>query len=145
MNRGYTLVEATTLLIVAALAAAAIVPPATGIIDRLAVEGAREALAGLIADARVRSVGMGGVGVRVEADPWRASLLDNGSVVSTVDLDSFGIEVSLGMSGGAPRTSRTFAFNALGLATVSSQTFTFSRRETQVALVVSAYGRVRRR
>ena len=145
MNHGYTLAEAAVMLVVAALTMAAIVPPAASVTDRMAVEGAREALAGLIAEARVRSVGVGGVTVAVEANPRTASLLADGSVISTVDFGSLGVEVSLGTSGGEPETSRNFKFNALGLGKPPAQTVTFTRREVEKALVVSAYGRVRRR
>ena len=74
MPRGYTLVEITLALALLALTAASLAPAARTYRDRAAAVGARESVAGLFAEARMRAPGSGGAKVRVVGPPWVASL-----------------------------------------------------------------------
>ena len=54
--------------------------------------------------------------------------------------------MSLGsLASGGPRPRRTLSFNALGLGAVSSQSVVLSRGSVSSELVISTYGRVRRK
>lgn len=142
MFRGHTLVELTALLGLMAVAASALAPAARGYRDRSAVVGAREAVAGLVAEARVRAMTSGGASVHVAAGPWRAWAQLGDSVLRTVALEAeLGVRVEL--SGG--RTATELPYDGLGLGRIASETLAFRRGEAETALVISGYGRVRRR
>lgn len=141
MRRGHTLFELCAALLLAALAASAFLPPARAVLDRMAVAAAREAVAGLVAEARLAAVAHGEARVRLEAAPWRAWLEVGDSVGRVVPLEQeFGVVVVLPRS----RTGVTLDYDALGLGRVASETLRFRRGNEERALVISAYGRVRR-
>jgi hypothetical protein len=141
MRRGYTLVEMATLLVLLVLSLGFLSSGARKLNDRMAVLGAREAIAGLIAEVRVASLGRGGM-VRVADGPWRAWGQLSDSTFGLVALESdFGVAMEL------PRGAREarLSYDVMGLGRVANTTLAFTRGAARAELVVSAYGRVRRR
>ena len=142
MRLGYSLVELAAVVAVLAVLAAAVGPPARALGDRLAVVGARESVAGLIAEARAAGLGRGGARIRVEGAPWRAWSEVDGRFLRTVAIEAdFRTTVVLSRA----RTGTLLFYDALGLGRLSNETLRFRRGGEETALVVSGYGRVRRR
>jgi len=140
--RGHTLVELIFVLLMTGVAVSTVAPVARRQRDRTAVVGAREAVVGLLAEARSAAMELGAARVRVTVSPPRAELIVRGAVVRTANLDGdFGVEVSLGGSA----TAAELAYDALGIGRVASQTISLRRGRETAELVVSAHGRVRRR
>ena len=121
---------------------ASLLPAARTYRDSSAVLAARESVVGLIAEARVRALGRGGVIVHVGGDPFRAWVTQADSVVHVLSLGS-DLGVTLELSRG--RTEARLVYDALALGQVASETLTFRRGASERSLVVSGYGRVRRR
>ncbi len=141
MRCGFTLFELCAALVLAAIAASALLPAGRTLRDRMAVVAAREAVAGLVAEARVAAVTHGGARVRLRAGPWRCWIEVRDSVAASAALEGdLGVVVSLSRE----RRETTLEYDALGLGTVASETLRFRRGEQQSTLVVSGYGRVRR-
>jgi type II secretory pathway pseudopilin PulG len=141
MNRGHTLVELTAVLLLMALASSTLLPLARRTQDRSSVVAAREAVAGLVAEARVASVMFGGASVHFAAEPWRAWYEAGGEVRRRVPLgDELGVTLVLTRS----RTAAEIRFDALGLGQIASESLRFVRRDADAGLVLSSYGRVRR-
>jgi hypothetical protein len=142
MRRGHTIAELCTVLLLLTLGVSFLEPTARKLRDRMAVVAAREAVASLVAEARIGAVQRGGAVVTLEAEPWRASLVVAGLMPRDVALErDLGVRVGLGRS----RSETELRYDALGLGQVASETITFLRGGAEAALVVSAYGRVRRR
>ena len=145
-RRGFTLVETSTALLLASLGAAAVLPPALRFGDHLRLNAAREALAAVIAEGRGRAIETGSAEITVANSPWRVWVETPDSSYAPLALADFGVAVSLGTGGnGLPRSSRTLRFNSLGLGSVASQTITLSRGPVSKELVISSYGRVKRK
>jgi hypothetical protein len=141
MRRGHTLAELCAALLLVTMGTAFLAPAARRLRDRLAVVAAREAVAGLVSEARVAAVAHGGAVVSLEAGPWRASFTSPEGPGRQVRIErDLGVCVSLGGS----RSGIELRFDALGLGQVASQTVTFRRGQAVASLTVSAYGRVRR-
>ncbi|MGD8318980.1 MAG: type II secretion system protein [Gemmatimonadota bacterium] len=141
MRRGYTLLELMATLVLVAIVGPAVVGAGHGLRDRAAVVGAREAVAGLLAQARMEARSWGGARVHLRAEPWEAWVEAGGVVRRRVALQAeWGVEVALSRS----RTETVIRYDALGLGRVASETLRFRRGDAGTALVVSGYGRVRR-
>lgn len=141
-RRGHTLAELCAVLLLMTMGISFVAPAARKLRDRLAVVAAREAVASLVAEARMGAVEQGGAIVTLRAAPWRAALDVPGLAARRVDIeDDLGVRVVL--SGG--RSVTELRYDALGLGQVASETVTFRRGGAEAALVVSGYGRVRRR
>lgn len=141
MSRGYTLLELATVLVLVAIATSLLVPAGRDLRDSFAVSAGREALAGLIAEARSAAPARGGAAVRVQGGPWRAWATGGTTLLRTVELErELGVTVELSRG----RTSLELRFDALGLGQVASETVVLARGEHRRTLVVSSYGRVRR-
>jgi hypothetical protein len=142
MRRGHTIAELCAVLLLLTLGVSFLEPVARKMRDRFAVVAAREAVASLVAEARIGGVQRGGAVVTLEAEPSRASLDVAGLTPRSVALErDLGVRVSLGRS----RSRTELRYDALGLGRVASETITFLRGGAEAALVISAYGRVRRR
>lgn len=140
--RGHTLIELLFVLCLAGVAVTAVAPVARAYRDRGAVIAAREAVVGLLVQARLGAVEQGRGAVRIVPDPWRANALAGDSIVRSVDLAAdFGVDLSLG----GASDSVEIRYDALGLGRVASRTVVFVRGDQTAALVVSAFGRVSRR
>ncbi len=142
MRRGYTLIELSLVLTLATMTCLTLLPTARRLRDRMAVVAAREALAGLIARARVDALARGGSTVHVRGVSGRAWYEASDSVLATLELQrDFAVTVALG----GTRDSADLRFDALGIGRIASQTLRFRRGSEEAVLVVSGYGRVRRR
>lgn len=140
--RGHTLIELAFVLLVFGAAATLLVPSARRLRDRSAVISARETVVGLLAEARLAAVERGKASVRIASVSGRAEAIAGAVPLRNVELAAdFGVEVALG--GGRPEVE--LAYDALGLGRVASQTISFRRGEAVAELVISSYGRVRRR
>ena len=141
MSRGYSLVETLMVVTIFAMTVASLAPAARRYRDSSTVVAARESVVGLIAEARVRALGRGGIVVHLGGDPFRAWLTQTDSVVRILSLgEDLGVTLVLARG----RTEVQLAYDALALGRVASQTLTFRHGEAVRSLVVSAYGRVRR-
>ena len=135
------MVELMLLLFLIAWTAAVGFPVGQSYHDRFAVVGAREAVAGLIAEARVVAVSSGSAHVYVDGESGRVwSEAELGTLRSIALDDEPGVMVSL--SGG--RLQAELSWDALGLGRFTSQTIEFRRGGARARLIVSSYGRVRR-
>jgi prepilin-type N-terminal cleavage/methylation domain-containing protein len=139
--RGFTLLEVLAALCLLSLLLFQALPAATRELDRLAVVGAREDVAGLFHKARSTAVAHGGARVRVVRSPPFAELLVGGDVLARVDLRR---EYRATLSLSRDRGEVELRYDAMGLGRVASQTIRFSRGGAEAALVISSYGRVRR-
>ena len=140
--RGHTLIELVFVLLLVGVATATAAPAARRQRDRSLVVGAREAVVGLLAEARFAAVESGSASVTLSVSPARAEASAAGMPLRQVALGAdFGVTVAL--SGGA--TEAELTYDGLGLGRMASQTVTFRRGGETTELVVSAYGRVRRR
>jgi type II secretory pathway pseudopilin PulG len=139
--RGHTLIELLFVLLLFGVTTASFAPYARRQRDRALVIGAREAVVGLFAEARARAMESGRASVRILAAPARAEVLSGARIFRTVSVaEEFRVDVSLGGS-----ASVEIAYDALGLGRVASQTIRFTRGADTTELIVSGYGRVRRR
>jgi Tfp pilus assembly protein FimT len=141
MRRGYTLFEICAVLLLAAVAVSALLPAGKAVVDRMAVVAAREAVAGLVADARVAAVTHGGATVQMRSGPWRAWAQVGDSAFGLVGLEEL-LSVTVELS--QDRSASELRYDALGLGQVASETLRFRRGSSSSVLVVSGYGRVRR-
>ena len=140
--RGHTLVELLFVLVLTGTTVASLAPTARRQRDRSLVLGAREAVVGLLAEARLAAMETGSAGVRITTSPAAAEVFVGTAPLRRAALHAdYGVAVSL--SGSA--ASVDVAFDALGLGRLASQTITFRRGAESAELVVSGYGRVRRR
>ncbi len=140
--RGHTLVELLFVLFLTGVTAASVVPTARRQRDRALVVGAREAVVGLLAEARLAAIESGSASVRITVGPAKAEARAGGIPLRTAALGAeFGVTV--GLSGAA--TNVELAYDGLGLGRMASQTITFRRGRATTELVVSGYGRVTRR
>ena len=142
MSRGYSLLETVVVVAIFAMTVASLAPAARRYRDSSTVIAARESVVGLIAEARVRALGKGGITVHLEGDPFRAWVTQSDSVVRVLSLGR-DLGVTLVLARG--RTETRLAYDALALGQVASETLTFRRGSAERSLVVSGYGRVRRR
>ena len=142
MSRGYSLVETVVVVAIFAMTVASLAPAARRYRDSSTAAAARESVVGLIAEARVRALGKGGIIVHLGGDPFRAWVTQSDSVVRILSLGR-DLGVTLELARG--RTDTRLAYDALALGQVASETLTFRRGAAERSLVVSGYGRVRRR
>jgi type II secretory pathway pseudopilin PulG len=139
--RGHTLIELLFVLLLFGVTTASFAPYARRQRDRALVIGAREAVVGLFAEARTAAIESGGASLRIVADPARAEVISSARILRTAAVaEDFRVDVSLG---GSPTVE--IAYDALGLGRVASQTIRFTRGADATELIVSGYGRVRRR
>lgn len=142
MRSAYTLIEMIFVMLLMAVTALGVLPAARRLRDRMAVVGAREAVAGLFAEARVQALLRGGATVSLRSGSRRAWTRSGDSLIRSIDLErEFAVSVSIGRG----RDSSDLSYDALGIGRVTSETLIFRRGREEATLVVSGYGRVRRR
>jgi prepilin-type N-terminal cleavage/methylation domain-containing protein len=140
-TRGFTVVELVVVLLLLGVTTASVAPAARRQRDRALVLGAREAVVGLIAEARTAAMESGAASVRIVAVPARAEVVSQARILRTAAIASdFGVSIAIGGS-----SQVELMYDALGLGRVASQTIAFTRGREATELVVSGYGRVRRR
>lgn len=140
--RGYTLVELLAVLTLLAVGASAVAPTARRLGDRAAVVSVREEIVRALATARSSAVAAGGSSVTLVARPPSVRVEAGAAVVRRLPIghDS---GVSLELTAG--RDSTTLRFDRLGIGRLANGTVRIRRGEAVAELVVSSYGRVRRR
>jgi type II secretory pathway pseudopilin PulG len=137
---GHTVVELLFVLLLLGVTTASVAPAARRQRDRALVTGAREAVVGLLAEARAVAMESGSASVRIVAAPARAEAVSGARILRAVAIaEDFGVTLSVGGSGEVE-----LSFDALGLGRMSGQTIGFARGSEAAQLVVSGYGRVRR-
>jgi len=140
--RGHTLVELLFVMTLLGATTASLAPTARRYRDRASAVAAREALVGLLAETRLAAMEIGEASLRIGADPWTARATVGDSTMRAVDFDAeYGVALTLSGAG----TTVELEFDALGLGRLAGQTIGFRRGEASAQLVVSSYGRVRRR
>jgi prepilin-type N-terminal cleavage/methylation domain-containing protein len=140
-TRGFTLVELLFALLLVGMTSASLAPVARRQRDRALVIGAREAVVGLFAEARVAAMESGAASVRITTDPARAEAVGASGVLRSAAIaEDFGVRISIG----GPAAVE-LSYDGLGLGRMTSQTITFTRGDETTDLVVSGHGRVRRR
>lgn len=140
--RGHTLVELLFVLTLMGATTASLAPTARRYRDRASVVAAREAMVGLLAEARSAAMEVGDAALVIDAAVDLASSTTPDSTLRTISFAT-DFEVGLELSGG--RSDVDLEFDALGLGRMTGQTIRFVRGGAASELVVSAYGRVRRR
>jgi hypothetical protein len=139
--RGHTLIELLLVLTLLGASSASLAPTARRYRDRSSVVAAREAVVGLLSEARLGAMEAGSGRLTLSADPPVARVVLDDATVRMVDLGAeFGVTLVLG--GG--RVEVDLVFDALGLGRMAAQTLGVRRGDASAGLVVSAYGRVRR-
>lgn len=139
---GHTLVELLFVLTLLGATISSLAPTARKYRERAAVVAAREALVGVLAEARLAAMESGEAAVLISGAPWSAEATVGDSTIRAV---AFGGDygVRLALNGG--RNEVSIRFDALGLGRIASQTIDFVRGDASAGVVVSSYGRVRRR
>lgn len=140
---GQTLVELATVLVLVAVGASTLAPTARRLGERAAVVGAREEVVRAVARGRSAAVSRGGATVTVVADPPTVRVVAGGVVLRSVPLDGGSRRVRVRLTGG--RDSLDLRFDRLGIGRFANGTVTLQRGEFTAGLVISSYGRVRRR
>jgi len=129
-------------LVLLAVGISAGVPTARRFADRAAVVAAREELIGAIGDTRAMAVSAGGSVVVLRESPATARIEAIGRPTLVRSLEPLeGVAVDLRARG----DSVVLRFDALGIGRFASRTISVSRGSVTRTIVVSSYGRVRRR
>jgi prepilin-type N-terminal cleavage/methylation domain-containing protein len=140
MNQGHTLLELAIVVSLLGLLALVGVGSARAQVDTLAVQVAREEVAGLLREARSAARVHGGARVVLESGMAAELRVRGDSLLGRYDPAVHGVHM-------APRGSRTrveLVYGPSGLGRASSLTVDFERGRVRRPLVISAYGRVRR-
>lgn len=140
--RGYTLVELLAVLTLLAVGASAVAPTARRLGDRAAVVSVREEIVRALATARSSAVAAGGSSVTLVARPPSVRVEAGSTVVRRLSI-GYDSGVSLELTAG--RDSTTLRFDRFGIGRFANGTVSIRRGEVVAELVVSSYGRVRRR
>lgn len=138
--RGYTLVEAVTVLTLLGVGASTVAPTARRLADRAAVVSAREEVVATLLRARTTALASGGARVIVVTVP-PAVVVEAGSLPPHRYAPPEGVRLRVG----AGRDSTVIRFDALGLGRFANETIELERGDARAAVVVSSYGRIRRR
>ncbi len=139
-TRGVTLPELLIVLLLAGMAVQTTIGPARRQAERMVLLGAREELVALFHRARMEARVHGDARIVAVEGGDPGLLRGDGGPPLRVDLASRGIELVVG--GG--RSSVEFDYGPLGVAHFASATLVLRRGRTELPLVVSGYGRVRR-
>lgn len=138
---GHTLPELLVVMTLLAVGASAFVPTARRLSDLAAVSAAREALVGHLHEARATAVSNGGSRIVITSAPptVRIALATSDGVATPVAVAE-GVSVDLG----GP-DSTDLRFDALGIGRFANRTIVLRRGDASASMIVSSYGRVRRR
>jgi Tfp pilus assembly protein FimT len=141
---GLTLLEALVVLGLLATILAAASPALLRQLDRYAVVGAREALAGAAARARAVAVAAGGASLVLDVPAGRAWIETTAgdTIGDAVHLNTvYGVQTRV-VGSSAQRVA--LGFDGLGIGRLANRTIRFERGEAAAGLTISAYGRIRR-
>lgn len=137
---GYTLIELVAVLALFAVGAASFAPTARRLSDRAAVTAAGEQVVGLLLEGRATALAHGSATVTLVSDPPSVRIDAIDLPLRTVHLDG-----SVGVRLGGGRDSSRIRFDALGLGRFANETVVLTRGGATRSILVSSYGRVRRR
>ena len=138
--RGITLLELVVVLAITGILTGLTFPRLGGGADRWVVREAREELVGLIYQARVEARRHGGATLEVESGGGAEVRRADGEVVRRWEPSTPGVELEVAGS----RDRAELTFGPAGLGRVANATLKVRRGTTEVEVVVSSYGRVRR-
>lgn len=138
---GHTLVELASVLVLLAVGASAFAPAARRMTDRAAVVAAREEVVRALTRARAQAVARGGSRVTLIARPPMVRISDGSGPDRVVPLGDEDLTVRLT----GARDTTTFVFDRLGIGRFANGTVVLRRGDAEAGLIVSSYGRVRRR
>lgn len=138
--RGITLLELLVVLAITGILTGLTFPRLVGGADRWVVREAREELVGLLYEARVEARRHGGATLEVESGGGVEVRRADGEVVRRWDPSTPGVELEVAGS----RDRAELTFGPAGLGRVANATLKVRRGTTEVDVVVSSYGRVRR-
>jgi len=138
--RGYTLLEAVTVLILLGVGASSVAPAMRRVADRAAVVTAREELIAAVLETRAAGIAAGTSEITLIADPPSWTIRADGAVLRSA---TFADAITLRI--GAGRDSTTIRFDAFGLGRFANETIELIHSGATTSVVVSSYGRVRRR
>ena len=143
MKTGTTLLELAVALLVLGVLIGLVSPTISGFRDRAAVLVAREQFVALVVEVRRVATERGGAVLVVHSEPAEALLVAGRDTLRTIRWPA-----SLGaprLVVGGTRSTVELAFDRAGLGRFASATMEFRRGTETSALVLSSYGRVRRR
>jgi len=139
---GFSLPELTLALLLLGVLLGLAAPSVRGLLDQSAVVAAREALVGMVGEARVQALAHGGATLTLRSAPASVVLSVSGDSLAGLALgERFGVELALSRR----REEVGLRFDGLGLGRVSSETIRLTRNGHERGVVLSASGRVRRR
>lgn len=141
LGAGYTLVELVAVLTILAVGVSSAAPTARRLADDARVSAARETVARGFIRGRAAAVGAGGSVVTVVARPARIRVEAGGATVYDMPLGDERTTVELTRG----RDSLSLRFDALGIGRFTSATVVLRRGDADAGLVLSSYGRIRRR
>jgi hypothetical protein len=138
---GTTLTELAIALVLIGVLATLVLVPFGRLLDRLAVAGARDAVAARVAQARVLAPTHGSARVVVEPGSGAVRVeAPIGSPASAgVDLTAWGVAVAAD-----GHAAIELDFDGLGLGRMANRTLVFRRGAAEARLSLSIYGRPRR-
>lgn len=142
MKNGYTLLELIAVLFLIGVGLSIPVSQIGALADRWAVQAARERMVAVHLNARGIAREGDGALLEVDVSTQTVRVTSRGSVRSTT---TFGSELGVVFALGGASTTAQLRFDPLGVGRSIGHTVTFSRGRGNVQLVVSGFGRVRRR
>lgn len=140
MRHGFSLIELVVALLILAVMAGIAVPPLARMRDAIAVRSARAELAAAVAVARTTAVVAGGATLVMDV-PGDAAWIQTPAVQTHARYDvgtRYGVTLH-----NVRDVAVVLRFDALGIGRMTSSTVRIRRGTSEVALVVSSYGRVR--
>ncbi len=142
MPTGATLLELAAVLALLGVLTGLAAPGLTRYRDRALVHVAREDVIAMVSTARRLAVERGSATLHVRADPASVFVASGADTVGSLALGPpAGPSVELG----AGRATIELVFDGLGLGRFASATIRLQKGDVEAEVVISAYGRVRRR
>ena len=142
-SAGFTVLELAVVLLLLSVGASALAGGARKLAHRASVVTAREEVIREIVRARAAGVLRGGASAVVVARPPSVRLQAEESVLRSVPLAGGEEGITVSLTGG--RDSLVLRFDRLGIGRFANATVLLRRGGATSGLVVSSYGRVRRR
>ena len=141
MRTGFTLFELVVSVALVLSFSSVAVPGLARHRDLAAVRSAREEIVAAFSEARLRAVARGEAVVQVVKSPPAVRVLVHDSLVREVDLSDLGTTIDLT----AGRSEIELRYGPLGIGRFASASVLVRRGAVSAGVVVSSYGRVRRR
>jgi type II secretory pathway pseudopilin PulG len=143
MKRGTTLIELAASLVILGVLTGLLSPTVATLQNRASVLAAREQFVALVVEARRIAGERGGSVLVVRSEPARVYLVAGTDTVRAAAWPSSPGDAAM-VIGGA-RVGLDLAFDRAGLGRFTSATVRFRKGRSETSLIISSYGRVRRR